>query len=242
MNKWKIFNGSQLKLIAMILMLIDHTAYVLIEKGIYQSYLTAENTEWWYLIDRMMRGIGRLAFPIFCFFIVEGFTKTGNVRKYFARLAAFALISEIPFSLASRGVLIASDYRNVYWTLALGLLALIFYENYRYRPFVRGFGLLLCFELPILLHTDYSCYGIALILVLYILREKPLAAFLAGWGILLLQSTTEVWAIFGFLLLLLYNGERGTGNKYLFYGFYPIHLMILVLLKPVICPWLGTLF
>ncbi|MGN0335336.1 MAG: TraX family protein [Lachnospiraceae bacterium] len=240
-NRWKIFSGSQLKLIAMILMLIDHTAYILIEKGIFQSYITAQNYDFWYLTDRIMRGIGRSAFPIFCYFIAEGYLKTHDAGRYLKRLILFAVISEIPFSLASRGVLFAADYRNVYWTLAFGLMALIFYDQYMEQPLIRLTGLLACLLLPVLLHTDYSCYGVLVILLLYRLREQPLQAFLAGWIILMIQSRTEIWAIFGFLLLYLYNGERGKGNKYLFYGFYPLHLLILVLLQPVICPWLAGL-
>ena len=95
---------NQLKIIAMIFMFIDHFAYVMIERG---TGLAGD----FYMIDRVMRGMGRLAFPIFCFTIVEGFQKTSNLRAYMRRLILFAFISEIPFDLAFRGRLISTENR-----------------------------------------------------------------------------------------------------------------------------------
>ena len=79
-----------IKLIAIVSMLIDHTGAIL------QSYLTPELYE-------LMRGIGRLAFPLFAFFIVEGFLHTRSVGKYLLRLSVFALISELPFDYGTAG-------------------------------------------------------------------------------------------------------------------------------------------
>lgn len=227
-KKYQFLNMNQLKLIAMFIMLIDHFAYVMLERGI---GLYGE----WYQIDRIMRGIGRMAFPIFCFSIVEGFQKTRDAKAYFKRLVLFALISEIPFDLAFRGRIFALNYQNVFWTLAAGLGALICYEDRTMEQWKRMLGAVLCFVLPFLFHTDYSVYGVLVILFMYQLREKPVWASLAGYGVLLVQSSFELWAFFGFLLLFFYNGERGHGNKYLFYGFYPAHLLLLVVLKPYIC-------
>ncbi|HWT26306.1 MAG TPA: TraX family protein, partial [Mobilitalea sp.] len=116
-----------LKMVAIIAMLIDHTAAVLVPQGSV------------YYIP--MRCIGRLAFPIFCYLIVEGFNHTSNVKKYIIRLGLFALISEIPFDLAfyhehfgsefikdfqgaigsKYFILHLISYQNVFFTLFLGL-------------------------------------------------------------------------------------------------------------------------
>lgn len=223
---------SQLKMIAMILMLIDHLAYVTIERGVGLGGN-------FYMIDRVMRGMGRTAFPIFCFTIVEGFQKTKDVHAYMKRLLLFALISEIPFDLAFRGVLIQPYYQNVFWTLAFGLMALMLYENRWISPWKRAFGFLVCFFVPQMIHTDYSVYGVLTIFAMYYFRNEPIKACMAGYIVLLMQSTAEVWAVAGFLLILLYNGQRGKGNKLVCYWFYPVHLMLLVFLKPYIVNFLS---
>ena len=225
---------NQLKTIAMVFMLIDHLAYVMIERGV---GLVGD----WYLIDRVMRGMGRVAFPIFCFTIVEGFQKTKDQKEYLKRLLLFALISEIPFDMAFRGRLFDMGYQNVFWTLAFGLGTMMLYEDRWMSPWKRVIGLLACFYIPNIAHTDYSMYGVLTIFAMYYFRKEPILSCLAGYIVLLLQTTAEKWAIFGFLLILLYNGERGKGNKFLYYIFYPAHLLLLVFLKDYIVSWLSGL-
>lgn len=218
---------NQLKMIAVIFMLIDHFAYIMIERGLGLGGNL-------YMIDRIMRGMGRIAFPIFCFTIVEGFQKTSNPKEYLKRLLIFALISEIPFDLAFRGTLFAMSYQNVFWTLAFGLAALMLYED-RFMPvWQKIIGIFLCFQLPNMFHTDYSIYGVLTIFAMYYFRREPLKMCMAGYIVLLLQSSTEIWAVFGFLLIFLYNGQKGRGNKKFYYWFYPVHLLLLVALKPYI--------
>ena len=226
---------NQLKLIAMFFMLIDHFAVIMIERGVglYGN---------WYVIDRVLRGMGRVAFPIFCYTIVEGFQKTRDTKAYLKRLILFALISEIPFDLAFRGSLIDLHYQNVFWTLAFGLGMLMLYENRFMNDALKALGMLACLFVPLLVHTDYSVYGVLVILLLYIFREEPVKACMAGYVILLLQTTAEVWAIFGFLLILLYNGKRGNGNKILYYIFYPAHLLVLLVLKGSVVSILAGIF
>lgn len=89
--KGNYFSGSTLKIIAMLSMLIDHIAAVLVDSRAYPELYGA------------MREIGRLAFPVFCFLIVEGYFNTKNVKKYVGRLLIFGVISEIPFDLAIFG-------------------------------------------------------------------------------------------------------------------------------------------
>lgn len=233
MNKRFSLTMNQLKVLAMLIMLIDHLAYVMIERGVGLSGN-------WYMIDRVMRGIGRMAFPIFCFTIVEGFQRTSNVGAYLKRLILFALISEIPFDLAFRGTLFTMSYQNVFWTLAFGLAVLMLYEDRTISSWQRILGMIVCFLLPEIFHTDYSSYGVLTIFAMYYFRKEPIKACMAGYIVLLLQSTTEVWAVFGFILILLYNGQRGRGNKFFYYVFYPGHLLLLVLLKPYIVSVLSS--
>ena len=126
--------GNTLKLIAIFTMLIDHIGAAVIEAGILSSndmarmmaILETERGMQWYLADIVLRLIGRLAFPIFCFLLVEGFTHTGNEAKYARNLLLFALISEIPFDLAFFGRLFFPGAQNVYFTLFLGVEMMCF--------------------------------------------------------------------------------------------------------------------
>ena len=110
-------SGSALKWIAIVTMLIDHTGAVVIEQGA---------LEWagWYWVDFALRVIGRFAFPIFAFLLVQGFLHTRSVPRYLARLTAFALISELPFDLATGDCWYDPGHQNVFFTLATGLVTL----------------------------------------------------------------------------------------------------------------------
>ncbi|NLG02851.1 MAG: hypothetical protein GX567_03310, partial [Clostridia bacterium] len=108
--------GSTLKIIAIITMLIDHIAAVVLA-----DYLSIDGIR---TIYKIMRSIGRLGFPIFCFLLVEGFMHTRDIKRYARNLGLFALISEVPFDLAFKHKLIYLDYQNVFFTLFLSLLAI----------------------------------------------------------------------------------------------------------------------
>ena len=225
---------NQLKIIAVVFMLIDHLAYVMIERGIGISGN-------WYQIDRVMRSMGRVAFPIFCFTIVEGFRRTSNAGAYLKRLLIFALISEIPFDLAFRGRIFDMSFQNVFWTLAFGLAAMMIYEDQLIEGWKKALGLLACFFVPYLFHTDYSVYGVLTIFLMNWFYNEPVKMCMAGYIILLIQSTFEAWAVVGFLLILLYNGQKGRGSKMFYYLFYPGHLLLLVLLKPYIVEYFSSI-
>lgn len=134
----KGISGSTIKIIAVAAMLVDHiAAAVLMRQIVANGFMEVagsgnltEIMNWLmengmlYYVYSAMRMIGRLGFPIFCFLLVEGFQRTRNVKKYALRLAAFALISEIPFDLAFKGEFFYMWYQNVYFTLLFGLLAL----------------------------------------------------------------------------------------------------------------------
>lgn len=139
----KGISGSTVKIVAVVAMLIDHfAAAVLTRQVIANGYLDAvrgtenqivswlrENAVLYYGMT-IMRMIGRLGFPIFCFLLVEGFRRSRNVRKYALRLGIFALISDIPFDLAVTGRFFHWGYQNVYFTLLLGLLGMCGYAYF----------------------------------------------------------------------------------------------------------------
>ena len=131
------FSGTALKTIACITMLVDHIGASCIEAGLLLPELEKGEVSGGALdqlslfqLDRVLRFTGRLAFPVFCFLLVEGFVHTHDVKKYVRRLFLFALISEVPFDLAFFRTPFALDHQNVYWTLALGVLAMAGLKHY----------------------------------------------------------------------------------------------------------------
>lgn len=237
--------GSHLKWIAIITMFIDHIGVALLEVGLLPKVADAvlagnsfdyvmADYHFWYRFDDVLRSIGRLAFPIFCFLLVEGFLHTKNVKKYALRLGLFALISEIPFDLAFENRLLEFGYQNVFFTLLIGLFVLIglkyFEETLPPQLFWLRFIVALTGALlAMFLRTDYDAFGIILIVLLYEFRNHKALRCIAGAILMLFNSTTGCLA---FLLLWFYNGERGKQlPKYFFYAFYPAHLFILFLVR-----------
>ncbi len=207
----KIFNGTQLKLIAMGLMLVDHIGLIFFPG-----------------ID-IFRIIGRLAFPIFAYFIVEGFIHTRDIRKYMLRMGIFAVISEPAFDFAISGEFINNSHQNVMFTFLLGLIMLwgISKEN----PFIKICAITGPMICALLLVTDYDMYGMILILIIYCFYDSKI--YMVLWtsvAHMLLSTGIQRWAILSNVLLLFYNGKRGPNIKWLFYGFYPAHLLVLGLL------------
>ena len=124
LEKFKILSGSALKLIAVITMLIDHTALLLApEIPLMTTPFFTIGTQA-ITISYVMRKIGRLSFPIFCFLATEGFTHTKNKKRYILGLLVFAVISEIPFNVMKSGLVFTLKYQNIFFTLFLGVLML----------------------------------------------------------------------------------------------------------------------
>ena len=223
MNKG--LSGSTLKIIAMVTMLIDHIGAAVLDRMIISG-----NAELYdcYLV---LRKIGRLAFPIFCFLLIEGFCHTRDAKKYASRLCMFALISEIPFDLAFSAKLLEVQHQNVFFTLAIGLITIIMYqkaENLQLQnPYLKPLLLVLTGGIGAgvaeLLRTDYGMLGVLVILFFYILREKRFYQIVMGC-ILFIDNIT---ALFAFIPVAFYNGKRGLNVKWIFYVFYPAHLLLL---------------
>lgn len=268
------FTGYHLKLIALITMLIDHIAAVVIWRIYVASFRitasmqlsdfigdriivwVADNQDMIYTIYEWMRYIGRMAFPIYCFLLVEGFLHTRSVAKYAGRLFLFALISEIPFDLAITGQWWSMEYSNVFFTLVLGLVAIWaisyveklyeFWQEKQWEPIlgtimIGAMGLVVVAVMggfaEMVLRTDYGFGGIVAILVLYLFRKQREMAFaLSVLALSVLSGSTEILALIMLYPLLKYDGTRGKNMKYVFYAFYPVHLLVLAL----ICIGIGV--
>ncbi|MGN0298437.1 MAG: TraX family protein [Lachnospiraceae bacterium] len=226
--------GFCLKLIAIITMLIDHAGFV-----VFANNMT-------------MRTIGRVAFPIFCFLLAEGADKTSNWKKYALRLLFFAVISEPVADYAFYGNYFYLGYQNVFWTLLLGLLAIECYKkcwdklqviNTKERVLCT-IGFLVCFIAAEFFCTDYGAFGIAMIMVIYIIKTRypkdkhqNLVMSISIALLCIAYGGVEAFAAFAAVPIFFYNGKRGWNHpvmKYGFYAFYPIHLAVLALVREII--------
>lgn len=228
-DDFKIFSGSFLKIIAIVSMLIDHIAVAFGHLSFFNETIFSiggKEISFFFI----MRCIGRLAFPLFCFLIAEGYHHSKNRIKYGVNLIAFAVISEIPFDLFVANKPISFLSQNVYFTLALGLLSLIVIES-QWKNIYKAIFFALAFGATIFLHIDYGIRGVLLIVLLYILRENALLKTILSFPFL-----SGGYAAFCALVPInMYNGKRGfiKGKfaKYFFYAFYPVHLLVLYLIR-----------
>lgn len=237
-------SGSTLKLIAIIAMLIDHIGAIVLERMLRLGNTGLERMEigidlsGLYVIYLVMRLIGRLGFPIFCFLLIEGMQYTKDIKKYALRLFLFAVISEVPFDLGFAGRGIYWQYQNVFFTLFIGLLVMIGFrklEDSKKWGTISGY-LLYLLVLGVgmgaaeLLQTDYSAMGVLTIAAMYQYRRKRVLSVGIGCAILTVMSILEVTAFATLLPICLYNGKRGWNIKWLFYAFYPVHILVLYLI------------
>lgn len=235
----KIINNNTLKIIAMILMLLDHLWGTIIP-----------GNQW-------MTLIGRMAFPIFAFLIVEGFFHTSDLKKYMKRLFIFGLISEIPFNLIYTGSIIFPFHQNVMFTLLLGLLIINEIDKLKNNKEIKKkiipiLKIFLFLIISIIGFVDYGVTGVLTIVVFYLFRGFKLAwigqlislillyiVFFEGQSVILNIFNYEYFlplqsiGVLSLIFIWLYNGEKGKNNKlikYLFYSFYPVHMLVIYLI------------
>lgn len=242
----KGLNGTSLKWIAMTAMLIDHIGAVILERlAVYQGDIDRIKMiialfpgDSLYYAAWGTRVVGRIAFPIYCFLLVEGFLHTRNWKRYWFRLAVFALISEVCFDLAVSNVWFGGT-QNVFFELAAGLLVLSALKNAeRLPPGPREMSSMIAIAagcgITWLFKTDYDMEGILLIAAYYLLRSRRWKQALGGGFLAFGGSFPFAYgaAALSSVPILFYNGTKGKGGlKYVFYWFYPAHLLILFLIR-----------
>lgn len=240
MKKLCIFPQEVLKLIACITMLIDHTGAVLFPESLW------------------LRMIGRLAFPIYCFLLVEGMRKTRSPGKYLIRLFVAIFLAEIPFDFLLFGGF-TWEHQSVMVTLFLGGCMLCAQKNAK-EPWIKILLAIIFAMVAEACYCDYGGYGIAVIAV-FGMTEKwyfrlPLLLVLnlgkdaeymvnnlsvfqaAGWNtwdavarILNIFPPIQILSLAALIPIGLYSGKKLSYSRSLqtgFYLFYPIHLALLL--------------
>ena len=235
-------SSAGLHILAMGFMLCDH---------LWATLFPAE--EW-------LTCIGRLAFPIFAFMIVEGYTHTRDLRRYLLRMLCWAVLAEIPFNLMVSGGVFYPYHQNVLWTFLLSLLLIVFIEKCRTRfkpvpaAFLSALLAVLGFVLGYAAMADYYGAGILTVLTFYFFRGRTwknrllqlaclyiLNVELLGgycYEVHLLGYTVEIaqqsLALLSLLPIWLYRGRQGLHSKafqYFCYAFYPVHMLLLAAVR-----------
>lgn len=233
-------SAAALHILAMAFMLMDHLWATLLPA---QEWLTC---------------VGRIAFPIFAFMAVEGYFHTHNLKKYLLRMLIFAVISEVPFDLMYGGTWFYPVHQNVIWTLMMGLVGIHLMETVRKKNstfvyiLVSAIVVILGGLLGTLSMVDYYGIGVLTVFIFYFFRGRK-------WWCLLGQMLTLYWvnaellgglmypirlfgmefelcqqglALLALLPIWLYRGRQGYHSKpfqYFCYAFYPIHMLVIVL-------------
>ena len=140
------------------------------------------------------------------------------------------LVSEVPFDLAFFRTPFAPGYQNVYWTLALGVLAMAGLAHFEKEDGSTGWQGLLCAGgcvlLGFLANTDYNGIGVLIICALYLTRADRKRQCIVGAVLFAFEYTAPL----AFVLIWLYNGQRGNCSRAMqkvFYWFYPVHIALL---------------
>lgn len=219
-----------LKVIGIFTMLCDHSSDVFIG---HFSFLNL---------------IGRITFPIFAFQIAQGYIHTNNLKKYILRLFIFACISQIPFMLFL-STFNDSYYLNIFFTLVLGTITLLIYDKIK-NKFLATLLITLILFIAHFIQVDYGLYGVLVIFLFYVFNTKykkhKVLMYLSFILITALKYLTYIinnpivfmtyinciiFTCISLIPICLYNGKQGPKVKYLFYIFYPVHLLILYLLS-----------
>ena len=192
-----------------------------------------------------MRMVGRLAMPIFAFCITEGYIHTRNRNKYLLRMGIFALVSEVPFDLAFEGNINLS-HQNIMLSFFISIVALMLFDlirgpknelKVRYSVWRTILGVLAVIAMAViamLVKADYTVFAVIGVFLFYVFKDvNHYVRPIPGIAFLALTRTVGYYCSTGLSIipLLLYNGKKGKGLKWLFYVFYPGHLLLLYLLK-----------
>lgn len=214
--------GDILKLTALLCMTLDHIALV---------FYSSMPVSWYWCF----RAVGRIAFPVFCVCVAEGFKHTKNEKKYILRMLALAIICEIPFNLLCNSTVFYLKGQNTVFTLTAALCAL--YALKHFNSPVLCLGIAVAAQL---LGFDYGAFGVLLIIVIYLFKDEPKKLYLVSLLILALigiQNGFNIMLLECLGLLGIFLGVKLQGKaslKYLFYIYYPCHMALIYLLWRII--------
>ena len=240
----KKLTAYDLKVIAILAMLLDHLAHIVVCLPIEPSLRT--------VIAVIMNSIGRITMPIMCFFIAEGYHHTKDIRKYLLRLFVFALISQIPYYIFGMSAVPQSIAEfvnasfgrlNVIHTLLMGLVALTIVKSDRLNFVLKLIGAGCALYLT--KHSDWGYFGVLWVLIFGLFRGNIKAQMIAFALTSILRCSLnytnnamsffmQLCTVLAIPLLCMYNGQLGKKNKYGFYIFYPLHLLILGIIRLII--------
>lgn len=220
-------NRNQLKIIAAIAMLLDHVGKIFLPHVL------------------VLQVVGRIAFPIFAFFIAEGMRYTKNKKRYLINMSVFACVSQVPYMLLFGARL------NILFTflLALGLIEMLEYvkkNNFGQSGYVTfAITIIIALLLTLVMPFDYGFVGVLLVILLYYLKNTN-HRYIAICGCMLFLSLQlmlfgvmtfglmQLASIFAIPLLMVYDGSAGNKNlKYFFYLFYPLHMFVIYILNMI---------
>ena len=229
----KCLSNFDLKLIAIITMTIDHIGIVF-------------GTPFY----NLLRAVGRLSFPIFAFLLTEGYVHTKSFSKYFFRLLVLALISEVIYDYVFYGSFIYIGANNIFFTLALGLLTLFLLDkskgliNRYFKDKVDLFIILPITYLLIIvvmglmgefLNFSYGMLGILVISFFYLFKKNfPLTVLSVSLSTLILGDTMKYFSLLSLILIYFYNKKLGKKCKVFFYLYYPLHILVLGVIRMLI--------
>ena len=222
----KALNRASLKWIAIITMVVDHLGIFFARNGMsYEAYC-------------VMRGIGRLSFPIFAFLIVEGFVHTKNYKKYLARILAFAIISEPLYDLFIHKSLFAEGF-SVMFNFAFSLIGLYFWKKSELESFKQKILpaalIVVLAGIAWVLKFEYSWKCILIAIVFYTLRYNVgVRNVMVACVLIADTSLLGMCSVLALFPITVYNGKSGKFPKWLGYIVYPLHLAILVILGGVV--------
>ena len=222
----KALNRASLKWIAIITMVVDHMGIFLARNGMsLQGYY-------------IMRGIGRLSFPIFAFLLVEGFVHTKDYKKYIARILAFAIISEPIYDLFIHKSLFYGGF-CVMFNFAISLVGLYFWKKAEHgnlrEKILPGVLIVLLAGIAWVLDVEYSWKCVLITILFYTLRYNVGVRNVMVACVLLADSSlVGMCGVLALVPITFYNGKPGKFPKWLGYVFYPLHFVILVILGGVV--------
>lgn len=201
-----------LKLIAAVTMLIDHTGVLFFPQL------------------SVLRVVGRVSFPLYAFLAAEGAANTRRPGHYLARLSLFALLSELPFRLAFSVGWNNLLPQNVLFTLLAGVACCLVFSSQ--KPLPSLFFTLSAAASAQLAGTDYGAYGVLCVVGFYLLRRERAGqgiafSLLTALNSICTPAPLQAFAVLGLAPCALYSGERGRDLRWLFYVFYPAHLLLL---------------